>query len=121
MPGMNEPNDRPQRSELEQLVERFEVAWQTGEPPALEDYLPADSVQRPAVLVELIHVDLQRRLDHNETAQVEQYLEKYPGLAEDRSAVIELRWRPTSGDALVSPPPRQADGTGAQPALVQIE
>ena len=86
---MNEPSSRPQRSELGQLVDRFEVAWQTGE-PAIEDYLPADPAQRRAVLVELIHVDLQRRLDRDATVRVEQYLEKYPSLAEDRAAVVEL-------------------------------
>ncbi|HEY2840283.1 MAG TPA: protein kinase [Pirellulales bacterium] len=90
---MNDPSHRPRPSELEQFVERFEVAWQSGEPPAIEDFLPpaaADATARRSVLVELLHVDLQRRLERNDTVRVERYLEQYPSLVEDRAAVIEL-------------------------------
>ena len=88
--GTQANGDRPGESELEQRVDRFELAWKNGEPPRIEEYLPLNPTQRRAVLVELVHVDLQRRLGRGETIQVEQYLEKYPSLREDRAAVIEL-------------------------------
>lgn len=78
------------RPDLETVVERFEVAWQTGEPPRIDDFLPADPADRHAVVVELIHVDLERRLERDDTVRVEWYLEQYPSLAADRAAVIEL-------------------------------
>ncbi len=85
----NQPND-PQRSEIDDLVDRFESAWQQGQPPAIEDYLPRDQLQRQAVLVELVHVDLERRLARGGSAGVEEYLEKYPFLAQDRALVMDL-------------------------------
>src|SRR4051812_47734429 len=44
----------------EDLILRFERAWQTGPQPALDDYLGADPA--PDLLVELVHIDLEFRL-----------------------------------------------------------
>src|SRR5688500_14163695 len=87
---------------LEKIVEQFEAAWQTGHRPKIEDYLPLDAARRPT-LIELIHVDLERRLKNGENARVEQYLGHYPELAPDDEAVLDLlaaeielrrRWEP---------------------------
>jgi WD40 repeat protein len=75
---------------LEEIIERFERAWQRGEQPRIKDYLPADEPLRRAVLVELIHADLECRLKAGEAARVEDYLERYPELAAARAHVAEL-------------------------------
>jgi WD40 repeat protein/tRNA A-37 threonylcarbamoyl transferase component Bud32 len=68
---------------LERAVNRFEDAWQRGERPEIEPYLPAEAPDRVRVLVELVHVDLERRLKVGEPMRVETYLERYPELRED--------------------------------------
>jgi tetratricopeptide (TPR) repeat protein/tRNA A-37 threonylcarbamoyl transferase component Bud32 len=77
-------------SELNVIVDRFEAAWQQGQPPTIDDYLPPDQAQRQAVLVELIHVDLDWRLAGGEAPRVEQYLATFPELAQDRAIVVDL-------------------------------
>ncbi len=68
---------------LERAVDRFEDAWERGGRPAIDDYLPADAPDRARVLVELVHVDLERRLKAGELARVETYVQRYPELGED--------------------------------------
>jgi hypothetical protein len=73
-----------------EIMARFEEAWQRGQRPALADYLPADGDQRRAVLVELVHVDLERRLKAGEPVRVETYLTAYRELAEQTGVVVNL-------------------------------
>jgi serine/threonine protein kinase len=76
--------------EVDQWVQRFESAWREGKRPAIEDYLPPEASLRGRVLVELVHVDLEFRLDDGEEARVETYLRRYPALADDRGTVLDL-------------------------------
>src|SRR5579875_426019 len=81
---------------LEPLVRRFEEAWQRGERPALDAYLPRDAEPRRIALVELIHLELELRLKAGEAARVEEYLTRYPELADEPQAVLALlqtEWR----------------------------
>jgi WD40 repeat protein len=76
---------------LEQILQRFENAWQSGERPDLDDYLrEADSEQRQTLLIELVQEDLEYRLKAGEAARVEDYLKRYPERAGDRAVVLEL-------------------------------
>src|SRR5262245_21380985 len=81
-------------------VKRFEAAWRQSQRPAIDDFLPAVEPLRSRVLVELVHVDLEHRIKAGEIVRVEEYLARYPGIAKDRSATLELiateyglRWR----------------------------
>jgi WD40 repeat protein len=74
----------------EQAIRRFELAWKQGPPPALDDYLPAGTAHRQAVLAELVHTDLEYRLKAGEAARVEDYLRRYPELAHDPAAAVDL-------------------------------
>jgi serine/threonine protein kinase/formylglycine-generating enzyme required for sulfatase activity len=82
--------DPASQSEREQIVARFEQAWQRGECPVLDDYLPPGDAERRAVLPELVHMDLERRLKTGEAARVEAYLQRYPELAERLDVVLDL-------------------------------
>ncbi len=75
---------------IEETVDRFEEAWQAGGRPAIDDHLAADGEVRAALLVELVHVDLEYRLKAGEAVRVESYLERYPELRRDRGAVLDL-------------------------------
>jgi serine/threonine protein kinase len=69
---------------------RFEDAWRGGGPPAIADYLPPGGPERLAVLVHLVHVDLERRLKAGEPVRVASYLVRYPELADDAGVVVDL-------------------------------
>jgi WD40 repeat protein/serine/threonine protein kinase len=74
----------------EALIRRFEHAWQAGQRPAIDDYLPAEGPERHALLIELAHADLEMRLRAGECARVEDYLTRYPELASHPETFIEL-------------------------------
>ncbi len=74
----------------EQIIRRFEDAWRRGPRPALEDFVPTEKDERNAVLVELVHTDLEYRLKDGEPARVEEYLVRFPELKSDPEAELEL-------------------------------
>jgi tetratricopeptide (TPR) repeat protein/tRNA A-37 threonylcarbamoyl transferase component Bud32 len=75
---------------LQDLVEQFEGNWRSGNEPALVDYLPAPGSLRCALLLELVHTDLEWRLRSGLAACVGAYLRAYPELAEQCDAVLDL-------------------------------
>ncbi len=76
---------------VERLVGRFEDAWQGGRRPGVELYLrEAPEADRPALLLELAHVDLEYRLKAGDDALAEDYLARYPELRGDREAALGL-------------------------------
>jgi WD40 repeat protein/serine/threonine protein kinase len=75
---------------LDHLVMDFEEAWQAGRRPRVEDFLPPAGPERPAALVELVHVDLERRLKAGEFVRVEAYLAAFPELADQAGIVLDL-------------------------------
>jgi hypothetical protein len=77
-------------SHSEGILKRFEDAWRGPERPDLESYRPTPRPGNTLLLFELVHIDLDFRLRHGEPARVEQYLERYPGLKQDRAALLEL-------------------------------
>jgi serine/threonine-protein kinase len=80
----------PDWQRWEPLLKVFDRAWQRGPRPAIEDYLPAGGAERRAVLIELVHADLEHRLKAGEAARVEDYLQRYPELAADPAEVLNL-------------------------------
>jgi hypothetical protein len=79
----------------ERILERFNDAWNGPAPPSIEDYMRTDeSLKRLPLLVELIHIDLERRLTSGESVHVEEaYLRRFPELNADRAAVVALAAR----------------------------
>jgi tetratricopeptide (TPR) repeat protein len=72
---------------LESLLGRFEDAWQREQRPRIDDYLPPGDVR---ALVELVHIDLERCLQAGEAVLVEDYLSRYPQLAEQPTDFLDL-------------------------------
>ncbi len=82
-------------TQIERLVEEFEQAWQGGQRPSIDDYLRGGS-DRPTLLRQLIQSELECRLKAGEAARVEEYLTRYPELADERLAIIAFlrtEWR----------------------------
>jgi serine/threonine protein kinase len=77
-------------NELQQTIRKFEQEWSEGKHPALADYLPQSGAGRRAVLIELVHTELELRLKAREPARAEDYLEAYPELAGDPIVAEQL-------------------------------
>src|SRR5947208_6133098 len=93
MPSGQEPFLPPPPEDwmaLKGIVERFERAWRLGSRPGIDDYLPGQDPLRGRVLVELVHIDLERRVKRGEKPRVEEYLAGYPELAGDRAIILGL-------------------------------
>jgi ABC-type amino acid transport substrate-binding protein/tRNA A-37 threonylcarbamoyl transferase component Bud32 len=85
------------------VCNRFELAWQAGQRPCLEDYLgDTPGPERPALLRELVALDIDYRRRAGEQPQPDDYRSRFPGL--DLAALLaELA-------------PAQAEGPPAGPA-----
>ncbi len=79
-----------ERQKLDEIVERFEQAWGGADQPTIEELLPAHEPLRAAVLIELVHADLEHRLRAGQAARVEEYVERFPTLVEGQSVLQEL-------------------------------
>ncbi len=75
---------------LKDSVKRFEHAWREGPRPRIDDYLPTADGLRGRLLIELVHIELELRLKAGEPARVEEYLSRYPELADNRVTALEL-------------------------------
>jgi tetratricopeptide (TPR) repeat protein/serine/threonine protein kinase len=84
------PSDLSARERLELVIEGYEQAWQAGARPAIEDYLSDTALDRLVLLRELVHTDLEYRLRAGDALLVEEYLERFPELADDADELIEL-------------------------------
>src|SRR5476649_2202429 len=76
--------DGPDKEELlliDAFVQRFEKAWQNGDCPAIDDFLPQHGPDRLAVLIELVNVDMEWRRRKGDPVRPDYYRERYPELA----------------------------------------
>jgi serine/threonine-protein kinase len=73
----------------ERVVRQFEEAWRRQPRPTLDAFLNGAPGCHD-LLVELVHVDLEFRHRAGEPVRVEEYLHRYPELAENRSDVFGL-------------------------------
>jgi predicted ATPase len=80
----------PSWAHCEGLIKAFEEAWRGGPPPVIDHYLRVGGSERQALLVELVHIDLEFRLKTGEPVRVEGYLSAYPELADNRAVALEL-------------------------------
>jgi len=75
----------------EEVIQRFEEAWARGESPAIESYLALEeSAAQVRLLAELVHADLECRLKAGESAQVVEYLRRYPELKGNPNVALDL-------------------------------
>jgi serine/threonine-protein kinase len=59
--------------------ERFEAAWRDGERPSIEAFLPeASEAERPAILAELLALDVELRWERGESPAMDDYAARFP-------------------------------------------
>ena len=69
--------------EFEQILDRFEAEWRSGQKPDLNQYLElVPEASRPALFSELLSLELDYRREAGEAPQDSDYLAKFPQFAE---------------------------------------
>jgi eukaryotic-like serine/threonine-protein kinase len=86
-------------AELEAAVDRFENAWEQGEPPSIRDFRGSEEPLATALLRELVLIDFEHRLRAGKPRTTDDYLQEFPELRGDESLTfsllkLESRWRP---------------------------
>lgn len=80
----------PLSESIEQILDRFDEAWNGPAPPRIEDYLPpADSPDYKPTLIELVKIDLERSLKHGEKPALELYRGRFPACARDLAGIFD--------------------------------
>jgi serine/threonine protein kinase/predicted ATPase len=74
----------------EERIKAFEEAWQRGEGPRIDDFLTGAADERCALLVELVHADLEFRLKAGQSIDVESYIAAHPEIAKDTDSLRDL-------------------------------
>jgi len=74
--------------ELEEMLLRFEEAWNSGEPADLRAYCPPQP--EPAFLKELVRIDIARRKYNGLPVDASRYLTMFPELQASADSVHEL-------------------------------
>ncbi len=76
---------------LELVVHRFEMDWEQGKEPEIDDFLARAGAHRLPLLVELLHADMELRHEAANPLRVESYLKRYPELPEGEAARLVAR------------------------------
>jgi serine/threonine protein kinase/Tfp pilus assembly protein PilF len=109
---------------LEPVCDRFEDAWQSGVEPRLEDYLAADMPQalRPALLRELILLDIDYRQARGQSCSAAMYRQRFPELSEEwLASALETSLETTAILASISPGELQGPASGHEPGPATTE
>lgn len=109
-PADSQPTEAWRRRE--EYIKQFEAALLAGRQPAIDDYLPPETADRRAVLIELVHLDQECRVKAGEEVRAATYLERYPELAGDATDADQLPPPPIIREL---PEPRAAAGPPAIP------
>ena len=87
---MGQETNLTKRSELGDIIDRFEEAWRHGVRPDINQFLTGSAGEASTLAIELIHIDLEYRLKDRDAARVEDYLARYPWLADNSQLMLEL-------------------------------
>jgi len=93
IPGDRKAGPDPASVLIDPICDEFERARRAGDDSPLEAWLPADTELRPAVLVELVRVELQLRLAAGVPARAEEYLARFPELGSDPGLALRVGCR----------------------------
>ena len=68
---------------IDEIADRFELAWQSGSSPRVEDYLGATpEPERSSLLRELVALELELRTRRGEVPGIDEYCQRFPQYGE---------------------------------------
>ena len=76
--------------QAEEILDRFDSAWNAGDEPRIEDWLEGHDQFGPDLLFELIAIEFEYRAKAGQKPQSEEYFERFPGLSECRNVACDL-------------------------------
>ncbi len=110
---------------IDQLCDKLELAWQNGDRPTIESFLEgAPTLDRNALLYELVRLESSLRQAAGETPSRDAYLRRFP----DDNAVIESAFGETvfgnkstghKSDPLDATTDHSSDSTASWPSLAE--
>jgi hypothetical protein len=78
VPSANDPTFAPDwLRELDDVVNRFELAWQAGTRPDIAEFVTVDTAHRRQLLTELIQIEWEWRLKAGEDVTEETYRSRF--------------------------------------------
>lgn len=77
-------------SSSEDVIVAFESAWREGRVPKVQDYVRGEGAARLALLIELVHTELEFRLKRGDDVSAQEYLQRWPEVAADKAAAADL-------------------------------
>ncbi len=80
----------PDTDSIHASAERFSAAWDAGKPPDIGAYADGDDATRRLMVLELVHIDMERRLRTKEGIRLEYYLRKFPELTNSPDDLADL-------------------------------
>jgi len=75
---------------IEEILSRFEDAWESSDSPMIEEFLTLEGDQQHELLFELVHSDLEFRFNRNESPIIESYLKQFPKLLDNKESFLKL-------------------------------
>ncbi len=80
----------PLTDSLENILDRFDDAWNGPTPPRIEDFAPpADSPAHVPMLAELVKIDMERRCRAGEQPALDDYRQRFPACAADMASWLD--------------------------------
>lgn len=86
---MSEPPASSQTSRYS-TADAYAELWQASQPPDLSAFLASHQGLPPAELCSVLRVELRQRWDRGEQVFAEEYLAKFPAVANDEEAAVDL-------------------------------
>jgi serine/threonine-protein kinase len=125
------PNSADAALWIDRLCDQFEAVWKSQQVPRIEDYLGQVALSaRPALLRELLVLELDYRGRRGEQPTAEEYRVRFPDLVSVLEAVFEAGRRhaapdaPADGrsppDSPAAPSPTPADPNATQTASIHL-
>ena len=97
------------QKQLDQLLDRFEAAWSAGEHPKIEQYLSGVSdKEQPALLRELLTLELAYRVRKSEHPRHDEYFQRFPAHA---AVIREVFAAASKSQRLTSSQPAKSSGS----------
>ncbi len=126
---MNEASQKSKRSlppsvalRIDQMCNRFEAAWKSGQPLPIEELLPAvPEPERKALLEELVLLEIEYRARRREIPRPEDYQSRFPELDAAWLAAAAPAGAPAALPATVLDPPSPKPPQPAPPLACEVK
>ena len=92
---------------IDSICDEFESLFKSGRTPRIEDYLTSGSISnRAALLIELVHLEVNYRKQRGERPLLDEYVIRFPDFQQPLAVEFEFLKATAGGGSTVDSPPR---------------